>query len=128
MDNSDTIEKRFEIKDLPVSKNKENLSQPELLILKSLQSGKRRYGLEIRSAIEDSFNRRFNFSSLYPKLDLLEAKGYVKSEEDEDILKTRANSRRKYFKITAEGSKVLRDWEASFTAVCEYGLSEQPAF
>jgi len=107
---------------------KENLSQPELLILKSLQSGQKRYGLEIRSAIEDSFNRRFNFSSLYPKLDLLEAKGFVKSEEGEDVLKTRANSRRKYFKITAEGSNALRNWEVSFTAVTSYQLPEQPAF
>lgn len=110
-------------------KNKSNnLSHPELLILKSLQSGRRRYGLEIRSAIEDSFDRRFNFSSLYPKLDLLEAKGYVESEEGEDILKKRANSRRKYFRITAEGSKALEDWEVSFAAVGTYQLSQQPAF
>ncbi len=111
-----------------MKKKNDNLSQPEILILKSLQSGRRRYGLEIRSAIEDSFNRRFNFSSLYPKLDLLEAKGFVESEEDEDVLKTRANSRRKYFKITAEGSKALNKWEASFAAVCVYQLPEQLAF
>ena len=105
-----------------------DLSQPELMILKSLQSGHKRYGLEIRSAVEDSFNRRFNFSSLYPKLDLLEAKGYVKSEEGEDVLKKRANSRRKYFTITAEGRKALADWEASFIAVSEYQMPQQPAF
>ena len=110
-------------------KNKSNsLSHSELLILKSLQTGQRRYGLEIRSAIEDSFNRRFNFSSLYPKLDLLEAKGYVESEEGEDILKKRANSRRKYFTITAKGAEALEEWEKSFNAVSKYQLSQQPAF
>lgn len=111
-----------------MKKKKDNLSQPEILILKSLQSGRRRYGLEIRSAIEDSFNRRFNFSSLYPKLDLLEAKGFIESEEGEDVLKTRANSRRKYFRITAEGAKALDKWETSFDAVRAYQLPEQPAF
>ena len=108
--------------------NKDKLSEAEILILKSLQSGRRRYGLEIRSAIEKSFDRRFNFSSLYPKLDLLEAKGFIESEEDEDVLKTRANSRRKYFKITAEGSNALNKWETSFAAVSTYQLPEQPAF
>lgn len=111
-----------------VNRKNDKLSEPEILILKSLQSGRRRYGLEIRSAIEDSFNRRFNFSSLYPKLDLLEAKGFVESEEDVDVLGTRKNSRRKYFKITAEGSNALNKWEASFAAVCTYQLPEQPAF
>ena len=111
-----------------MKKKNDKLSEPEILILKSLQSGRRRYGLEIRSAVENSFNRRFNFSSLYPKLDLLEAKGFVESEEDADVLGTRKNSRRKYFKITAEGSNVLNKWEASFVAVCTYQLPEQPAY
>lgn len=102
----------------------DNLSYSEVLILKSLQSGKIRYGLEIRSAIQDSFERRFNFSSLYPKLDLLEAKGFIESEESENVLKNRTNYRRRYFRITLKGSQILTKWEASFDAVGIYTLSD----
>ena len=98
------------------------LSQNELLILKSLQSGRERYGLEIRKAIEESFNQRMNFSSLYPKLELLEAKGFVTSKEDDIERPERANTRRKYFKITGEGGKALNDWENAFNNVSNYQI------
>jgi len=85
------------------------LSQNELLILKSLQSGHIRNGLEIRKAIETTFNQRLSFSSLYPKLEALEAKGLVAVKEENSELEKRLKTRRKYFKITGAGSKVLQD-------------------
>ena len=61
-----------------------NLSNPELFILKSLQSGEALYGIQIRNHIEACFKRRLNFSTLYPKLDLLLAQGLIEVEERED--------------------------------------------
>ncbi|MBG1265521.1 PadR family transcriptional regulator [Nostoc sp. WHI] len=99
-----------------------DLSQAEILILKSLQSGRKLYGLEIRKAIEKTFGRAFNFSTLYPKLELLQAKGFIAGEESNDTLQKGTNARRKYFKITGTGSQVLSDWESAYTAVGNYGL------
>lgn len=97
-----------------------NLSQTEVLILKSLQSGRKLYGLEIRKVIEQTFGRRLNFSALYPKLELLQAKGYVTDEDGHDTPLKGTNARRKYFKITGAGNQVLSDWESAYTAVGNY--------
>jgi PadR family transcriptional regulator, regulatory protein PadR len=99
-----------------------DLSQTEVLILKALQSGRKLYGLEIRKAIEESFGRKLNFSALYPKLELLDAKGFVKAEEGNDAPQKGTNARRKYFKITGSGSQVLSDWESAYAAVGNYEL------
>lgn len=96
------------------------LSHNEIIILKSLQSGYKRYGLEIRKAIEDSFKQKMSFSSLYPKLEVLEAKGFIKVEEDNDEPEIRERTRRKYFKITGEGKEALNQWELAYNNVSNY--------
>ncbi len=102
------------------------LSQNELLILKSLQSGHKRYGLEIRKAIEETFNQRMSFSSLYPKLEVLEAKGFIEANEEDSESEKRLKTRRKYFRITGEGSKVLKHWENAFATVSTYQMPDSP--
>ena len=94
------------------------LSIPEILILRSLQSGQKRYGMEIRKTIEVCFERSFNYSSLYPKLSLLEAnKLIICCDNNENITETKNILNRKYFKITIKGSKVLENWETSFASL-----------
>ncbi len=97
-----------------------HLSQTEVLILKSLQSGQKLYGLEIRKVIEQTFGRPLNFSALYPKLELLQAKGFITDEDAHDTPNKQTNTRRKYFQITDAGAQVLSDWESAYTAVGNY--------
>ena len=105
-----------------------NLSNPELFILKSLQSGEALYGIQIRNHIEACFKRRLNFSTLYPKLDLLLAQGLIEVEEREDNSPERPSGRRKYFKITGSGRAVLLEWESSYQSLGSYQYPKNPAY
>ena len=90
----------------------------ELLIL-SLVEARPRHGYEISKMIESrsSGDLRFNAASLYPLLYRLEQRGWMEGRWVE-----KANQRkRRYYRITAAGRKVLREkqstWQAFVTAV-----------
>lgn len=90
----------------------------ELLIL-SLVEARARHGYEISKMIESrsSGDLRFNAASLYPLLYRLEQRGWIEGRWVE-----KANQRkRRYYRITATGRKVLREkqsiWQAFVTAV-----------
>ena len=75
--------------------------------------GRPLYGLLISRAITEASNgvRQIGVGSLYPTLRRLERKGFVSSywegDEAETRGKKRGGARRRYYKITPEGSSVL---------------------
>lgn len=85
-----------------------NLTKLEEEILSLLQ-GQMLYGLQISQAFEDisGGRRSLSIGTLYPTLSRLEEKGlvtsYMKERPDDD----KGGARRKYFKITRLGSRVL---------------------
>ena len=90
----------------------------ELLIL-SLVEARARHGYEISKMIvsRSAGDLTFNAASLYPLLYRLEKRGWIEGRWVE-----KANQRRRrYYKITASGRKVLRDkrstWQAFVAAV-----------
>ncbi len=76
----------------------------ELLIL-SLVEARPRHGYEISKLIESRSRGtlKFNIASLYPLLYRLENRGWVKGRWVEKA----GERRRRYYKLTAEGKKVL---------------------
>ncbi|HEY6806528.1 MAG TPA: PadR family transcriptional regulator [Pyrinomonadaceae bacterium] len=76
----------------------------ELLIL-SLVETRPRHGYEISKLIESRSDGtlKFNIASLYPLLYRLERRGWIKGRWVEKA----GERRRRYYKLTAEGKKVL---------------------
>src|SRR5438034_11710344 len=76
----------------------------ELLIL-SLVEVRPRHGYEISKLIESRSNGmlRFNVASLYPLLYRLESRGWIQGRWVEKA----GERRRRFYKLTAEGRKVL---------------------
>src|SRR5262245_51247317 len=76
----------------------------ELLIL-SLIEARPRHGYEISKLIEarSDGQLRFHVASLYPLLYRLEKRGWIKGQWIEKA----GQRRRRYYKLTAEGRKVL---------------------
>lgn len=83
----------------------------DILILSVISKGST-YGYEIVKTLKASSDDLYNMSegTLYPALKRLERKGYLSSYWGE----TETGSRRKYYKLTDDGKKVLiskiRDW------------------
>ena len=90
----------------------------ELLIL-SLVENRARHGYEIGKLIESRSDGvvKFNVASLYPLLYRLEKRGWMVGKWVEKA----GQRRRRYYKLTAEGRKVLAkqrsSWEAFVAAV-----------
>lgn len=90
----------------------------ELLIL-SLIEARPRHGYEISKLIEARSDGvlRFNVASLYPLLYRLEKRGWIQGRWVEKA----GQRRRRYYKLTAEGKKVLaaqrNGWEAFVEAI-----------
>jgi PadR family transcriptional regulator, regulatory protein PadR len=90
----------------------------ELLIL-SLVEARPRHGYEISKLIEARSNGtlRFQVASLYPLLYRLEKRGWIKGRWVEKA----GERRRRYYRLTAEGKKVLatqrNTWEEFVAAI-----------
>jgi PadR family transcriptional regulator PadR len=90
----------------------------ELLIL-SLVEHRPRHGYEISKLIEERSDGvlRFNVASLYPLLYRLERRGWV----DGRWVEKAGQRRRRYYRLTAEGRKVLaaqrRTWREFVAAI-----------
>ena len=76
----------------------------ELLVL-SLVEGRGRHGYEISKLIESRSGGKlkFNVASLYPLLYRLEGRGWIQGKWVEKA----GQRRRRYYKLTAQGRKVL---------------------
>ena len=90
----------------------------ELLILSLLQA-RQRHGYEINKLIEARSGGvlRFKVASLYPLLYRLERRGWIKGQWVEKA----GQRRRRYYKLTPEGRKVLaaqrNTWRAFVEAI-----------
>src|SRR5262245_19033251 len=90
----------------------------ELLIL-SLVEVRPRHGYEISKLIESRSDGtlKFNIASLYPLLYRLEKRGWIKGRWIEKA----GERRRRYYRLTAEGKKILRaqrnTWQAFVEAI-----------
>lgn len=74
-----------------------------LAILQALE-GNRRFGFDIMDATG------LTSGTVYPALDRLEELGHVRSRwEDEAVARKEARPARRYFEITAQGSRALAD-------------------
>lgn len=90
-----------------------NLEENILTVLLS----KELYGLQISKAIEDSspVNYSVGVGSLYPALKKLEEEGLIQSFWEtkkggkKAIASAKSGGRRKYYRLTPKGSKVLGD-------------------
>ena len=88
----------------------------ELLIL-SLVEARPRHGYEISKLIESRSDGtlKFNVASLYPLLYRLEKRGWIKGRWIE-----KAGERRcRYYRLTAEGKKILRAQRSTWQAFVE---------
>ena len=83
-----------------------SLTPNQEIILAALRL-RRRYGLEIIEAIENSGGKQIGFNSLYPNLKKLEKKGFVKSEWGDEPPEDHTGARRKYYRITGTGVQAL---------------------
>ncbi|CAN5277492.1 PadR family transcriptional regulator [soil metagenome] len=83
----------------------------ELLIL-SLVETRARHGYEIGSLIEQRSNGglKFNVASLYPLLYRLEKRGWIRGRWVEKA----GQRRRRYYRLTAAGKKVLAEQRSSW--------------
>jgi PadR family transcriptional regulator PadR len=88
----------------------------ELLIL-SLVEARPRHGYEISKLIEERSDGvlRFNVASLYPLLYRLEKRGWIQGRWVEKA----GQRRRRYYKLTAEGKKVLASQRSTWREFVE---------
>ena len=72
-----------------------------------LRLGDDAYGMSIHRELENTAKRRCSFGALYTTLDRLEGKGYVSSHTGSPTPE-RGGRAKKFFKLTASGSKALK--------------------
>ena len=75
-----------------------------------------KYGLQIRDEYERRTKTTLPLGSLYTMLERIEAKGFIKSRMGESSHE-RGGNRRKYFKITASGTRAVNEfrvWAQAF--------------
>lgn len=86
------------------------LEEIVLLITVMLQEGA--YGVAITQALDEQLNRKISVSAVHATLHRLAEKGFVDSFMG-GATTERGGRRKRYFKITQAGSKVLRDIQDS---------------
>lgn len=81
--------------------------------LLNLLIGRERYGLEIIKAFEDvsGGKRKLSVGSLYPTLSRMEEKGLITSHMENRPNDDKGGARRKYFRITKLGIRILAKTE-----------------
>lgn len=87
-----------------------DLSPKEEAVLNSVLY-RERYGLEIIEAVKEASGGRIQlgFGSLYPTLHKLEQKGFLEARWGDETLEERGGARRRYYRITGLGEKVLQE-------------------
>lgn len=98
------------------------LSDLEEMILSTLAGGKELYGLQISETIEAGSESKIqlSFGSLYPALRRLETKKFVTSKWEDEQSKERGGARRRYYKITAQGSLALNEKRQLMKGIAMY--------
>ena len=87
-----------------------NITNTEELIMMAILN-QDLYGLQIAKGIEEVSNgtKKIKVGFLYPKLHSLEKKGYVESYWGDKRPEERKGARRKYYKLTGLGKRVLEE-------------------
>jgi PadR family transcriptional regulator PadR len=81
-------------------------------MLAVLRLGDAAYGVPISRTIEETTNREVLLGSVYAALERLEEKGFVTSEVGESTPE-RGGRAKRYFRITREGLREVRDTRAN---------------
>lgn len=79
-----------------------------IVLLTLVRLGDDAYGMSVRSTIHDLIKRDISIGAIYTTLERLQQKGYVESRIGEATAK-RGGRAKKYFKVTGQGRKVLKD-------------------
>jgi DNA-binding PadR family transcriptional regulator len=101
------------------------LSPKEEAVLTSVLYGER-YGLEIIEAVKKASGGKIQlgFGSVYPSLHKLEEKGFLVARWGDETPEERGGARRRYYRITGLGEKVLQEKQRFLKEVAAW----QPAF
>lgn len=83
----------------------------ELVLLAVLKLGSDAYGATLQETLEEA-GRKVSVGALYTTLSRLEGKGFVDSWLGEPTVE-RGGRAKKYFKVTAAGSRALKNAEAA---------------
>ena len=98
----------------------------DIIVLELLRS-EPMHGYRIITAIRRNFGIYFGPSTIYPFLNELQDKGFIRSMWD-----TNHDRPRKVFHLTAEGGNVLNGIEQSFSTICTrlngLGMNRIPTF
>lgn len=79
-----------------------------IVLLALLRLGEQAYGVTIRQEIEECTGRDVSIGAVYSTLTRLEGKGFVDSRMG-DPTPERGGRSKRYFSITAKGTKALRN-------------------
>jgi PadR family transcriptional regulator PadR len=95
------------------------------IVILSLLRSESMHGYKIIKSIRRGFGVYFGPSTIYPYLNDLKEKGYIKSQWD-----TNNDRPRKVYSLTPEGSSILTGAEQSFNSICSrlsrMGMSRLP--
>lgn len=91
----------------------------EMTILSILINGEK-YGLQLRREFEKRAPKGLPLGSLYVTMDRMEEAGFVTSRVGESLAELGGN-RRKYFKISAKGTRALNSAVALFRGAFDLG-------
>ena len=83
------------------------------IVILSLLRSESMHGYKIITSIRRNFGIYFGPSTIYPYLNNLKEKGYIKSQWD-----TNNDRPRKVYSLTPEGSSILTGAEQSFYSIC----------
>jgi len=84
----------------------------DIIVLELLRS-EAMHGYKIITAIRKNFGAYFGPSTIYPFLNELQEKGYIKSQWN-----TNYDRPRKVYTLTSEGLNILNGIEHSFSTIC----------
>ncbi len=94
----------------------------QLILFSVLQLGDAAYGVSIRENIEERARRTVSIGAIYTTLARLEQRGHVRSRTEK--LRGRAGRPRKYYTLSREGARALRESYASIQSVAGGMLPE----
>jgi PadR family transcriptional regulator PadR len=99
----------------------------QLVMLAVMRLGDNAYGMTVRTELEERTSRKVSLGAVYSTLDRLEAKGYVTSKQSPGEAEREGRARR-FFRLTAAGSRALTDGIAALDRMREgFSVIPRPA-
>ena len=97
----------------------------EILLLTVHRLGPEAYGVTIRAAVEELLGKSVSVGAVYVPLDRLAERGYLEISYS-DPTPERGGRRKKYFKLTQDGLKILGETKSLNDALWENVPSLDP--